>query len=79
MRRIPLLLCALAVIWAADVLVRFDVFDILGRRVAAIFNGVKSAGQHRVVWDASRLTLGIYFYRLSAGRVSRLGRCLLIK
>jgi alpha-tubulin suppressor-like RCC1 family protein len=48
--------------------VRLDVFDMLGRRVATLVNNEAHApGSHAVSFDASRLTSGVYVYRLQAG------------
>jgi len=45
--------------------VTLDVFDVGGRRVARIIDGVLDAGEHNVTFDASSLTPGVYFYRLT--------------
>jgi mannan endo-1,4-beta-mannosidase len=42
-------------------------FDLLGREIAVLDEGVRSAGRHEVRFDGSRLSSGIYFYRLTAG------------
>ena len=51
--------------------VRLSVFDVLGRRVATLVRGERSAGQYTVTWspgeDGSSLASGIYFVRLKAG------------
>jgi hypothetical protein len=51
--------------------VRLSVFDVLGRRVATLVRGERSAGQYTVSWspgeDGSSLASGIYFVRLKAG------------
>jgi glycosidase len=47
--------------------VRLAVFDILGRRVALLSDGVMTAGRHEVDFDASGLPSGTYLYRLEAG------------
>jgi phosphatidylserine/phosphatidylglycerophosphate/cardiolipin synthase-like enzyme len=43
------------------------VYDILGRKVASLVDGIKSAGSYRITWDASKVSSGVYFYRLQAG------------
>jgi len=38
------------------------------------------AGHHRVIWNASDLPSGIYFYRLEAsGQYSSIKKCVLMK
>ncbi len=43
------------------------VFDMQGRTVAALVDGVRGTGRHRVRWDARDVRSGIYFCRLQAG------------
>ena len=48
--------------------VTLRVFDVLGREVAALLDNTSLAGgEHTVKFDASRLTSGVYLYRLQAG------------
>jgi hypothetical protein len=46
--------------------VTIRIFDILGRQVGELVNGVMEAGSHTVTWDASGRSAGVYFYRLEA-------------
>lgn len=43
-----------------------DVYDVMGRHVATLFNGMKQAGIHEVKFDATSLSSGIYITRLKA-------------
>jgi photosystem II stability/assembly factor-like uncharacterized protein len=43
------------------------VYDLLGREVADLVNGVKNAGYHSVTWDAGMMPSGVYLYKLTAG------------
>lgn len=45
-------------------MVRLEVFDMLGRRVAVLTNEFQQPGTHEVVFDASHLASGLYFYRI---------------
>jgi hypothetical protein len=55
------------------------VYDVLGREVATLVDEVKSPGRYDVVWDAGRVSSGVYFYKLEAdGRVD-MKRMLLLK
>ena len=44
---------------------KLEIFDLLGRNVATLFNETKHAVQYAVDYDGSKLTSGIYIYRLS--------------
>lgn len=46
-------------------LVKLEVFDLLGRRIAVLQNGRVSAGLHSVPFSANALASGQYIYRLS--------------
>lgn len=47
--------------------VTLTVYDLSGREVARLIDGVRPAGHHEVRWHASNLATGTYFYRLRAG------------
>ncbi|GAB5409526.1 MAG: hypothetical protein BalsKO_18910 [Balneolaceae bacterium] len=47
--------------------VRLEVFDLVGRKVAELVNGPKSAGLYTINFDASQLASGLYIYRLQVG------------
>ncbi len=44
--------------------VRLSVYDVLGREVRRLVDGDQAAGRHEVVFDASTLPSGTYFYRI---------------
>lgn len=48
--------------------VSLRVYDVLGREVAVLMDDVVAAGEYRVIFDASSLASGVYFYRLTAGQ-----------
>ena len=62
-----------------DAEVRLDVYDILGRLVTTLVNDRQKAGWHKVRFDGSAFSSGVYFYRLHAGKDFRLGKMTLIK
>ncbi|MBN2572810.1 MAG: T9SS type A sorting domain-containing protein, partial [Ignavibacteriales bacterium] len=41
------------------------VYDVLGRKVTELFEGIKTAGFHRVVWNAN-VASGVYLFRIVA-------------
>lgn len=59
--------------------VLLEVFDLLGRRVAQLVNGVRDAGRHQVNFDATRLPSGAYFYRLSSASQVQTRKMMLIR
>jgi len=42
------------------------IYDVLGRKVAELVNGMKEAGYHSTTWNASDVASGVYFARFSA-------------
>jgi N-acetylmuramoyl-L-alanine amidase len=53
--------------------VDLKVYDMLGREVATIYSGVKAQGFHTIQFDASKLSSGVYLYRLNtnSGSISK--------
>ena len=49
----------------ADGTVKLDVYDIMGRTVSTLVNEEKIAGKYTLAFDGSKLTSGIYFYRIN--------------
>lgn len=48
-----------------DAFVSIIVYDILGREVASLVNGVLSANRYTVQWNAAHLSSGMYIYRMA--------------
>ncbi len=46
---------------------RLVVYDIMGREIAVLADGMYPSGRHEVLFDASRLASGVYIYTLEAG------------
>ncbi|HEY9165233.1 MAG TPA: T9SS type A sorting domain-containing protein [Candidatus Kryptonia bacterium] len=53
-----------------SVLVVLNVYDALGRMVETLVDQRETAGNHSVTFNASHLSSGVYFYRLSAGSLT---------
>lgn len=47
--------------------VKLSIYNMLGQEVEVLVNSFKNVGTYEVVFDASKLTSGIYIYRLEAG------------
>ena len=59
--------------------VQLNVFDMLGRQVATLQNGMMQAGTHSVRFDASRFSSGLYLYTLQVGETTLTRTMTLIK
>jgi len=59
--------------------VTLAVFNTLGQQVAVLQNGEQEAGFHEAKFDGSRLSSGVYFYRLQAGTYVETKKLLLTK
>ena len=59
--------------------VTLKVYDILGREVATLVNQNQNPGNYTVVFDASRLPSGVYFYRLTAGTYTATKKMMVVK
>lgn len=59
--------------------VQVTVYDITGKEVAFPLNGELNAGIHKIDFDASGLSSGVYFYRLSSRNFSATRKMILIK
>jgi hypothetical protein len=46
--------------------VRLEIYDILGKKIATIFEGKKPAGYHSFIWNANNFSSGLYIYRFSS-------------
>jgi hypothetical protein len=59
--------------------VKLTVFDILGREIATLVNGMVESGLHQAVFDASKLSSGMYFYKLTTDEFTQVRKMLLMK
>ncbi len=59
--------------------VHLEVFDSLGKKVADLVQNFQTAGAYNILFNASRLSSGLYFYRLSSGGFSDVRKMYLIK
>ncbi|MDI6767770.1 MAG: T9SS type A sorting domain-containing protein [Bacteroidota bacterium] len=59
--------------------VKLSVYDVLGREVATLVDGMKEAGFYTANFDGSKLSSGVYFYKLQAGSWKPIKKMLLAK
>jgi flagellar hook assembly protein FlgD len=55
------------------------VFNTNGQLIEIIFNGQQDAGHHKITWDASQNSAGIYFFKLRAGNFSKMIKMTFLK
>ena len=55
------------------------VYDVLGNEVQTLVNEVRSAGNYELEYNASGLSSGFYFYKLTAGSFAETKKMLLMK
>ncbi|UCC81093.1 MAG: T9SS type A sorting domain-containing protein [Candidatus Zixiibacteriota bacterium] len=55
------------------------VYNLLGQKVATLFDGAQQPGQHKVTWDASDYPSGVYLARLQSGDRSENIKLVLLK
>jgi hypothetical protein len=59
--------------------VSLTVYDVLGRQVATLVNGVQATGTYTVNFDATNLSSGVYLYRLQSGNFVQTQKMMLVK
>jgi hypothetical protein len=59
--------------------ITLTVYDVTGREVQVLEDGVQNAGDYRITFDGSGLSSGIYFARLDAGSFSQTQKLMLLK
>ena len=60
-------------------LVTIKIFNILGQEVAILVNEEKAAGSYEINFNASKLSSGVYFYRIQAGNFITAKKMLLLR
>jgi len=59
--------------------VRLEIYNLFGQKVAMVVDGQQEAGYNSVTWDASEISSGVYFYKLTAGDFTEARRMILVK
>jgi hypothetical protein len=59
--------------------VKLIVYDVLGKEVSKLFNGKLSTGSYSYTFDASKLSSGVYFYKLIAGDFVSVKKMMVLK
>lgn len=56
-----------------------SVYDVLGREVQSLVSETQQAGAHQVRYSASRLSSGVYFYRLQTAKFSGVKKFIVVR
>ena len=64
--------------------IRFDIFNVRSQRIITLIEEYRDPGEHRVIWNGrdergNRVSSGIYFYRLKAGKLTEQKKMILLK
>ena len=59
--------------------VSLKIFDLLGNEVAALVNDEQVAGNYQTTFDGSRLSSGVYFYKIRAGDFVQTKKMILLR
>jgi hypothetical protein len=59
--------------------VNITVFDVSGRVVKTLVNEQKTEGTYNIMFNASSLSSGIYFYKITAGSFTSTKKMILVK
>ena len=62
-----------------DAVIRIEVFNITGQKVATLQDGLISAGEHQVTFSANNLSSGIYIVSLQTGQQLLTQKLILMK
>jgi hypothetical protein len=59
--------------------VTLKIYNLLGQEVATLVEGNQTAGKYVATFDASKVSSGVYFYRLASGGFVDVKKMLLLK
>jgi hypothetical protein len=59
--------------------VSLNIYNAIGKEVTSLINGVEPAGAHEVLFNASGLKSGVFFYTLTAGSYIQTKKMILLK
>ena len=64
--------------------VSINLFDVSGRKIRSLYNGIQIPGQHEVRWDAKddrgrSMSSGVYLFNVNVGGKTQTAKTLLLK
>jgi glycosidase len=64
---------------SSPVHVTIKIYDVLGREVDVLADTMMSAGEHKLVWNAARMSSGLYFAVMQAGDARQVRKLMLLR
>ncbi len=62
-----------------DGMVKIRVYNLLGQEVMTLVNNIQKAGRYEIVFDASKLASGVYYYRMESLKYISIKKMILLK
>jgi len=59
--------------------VTITIYDLLGRQIKTLVNQIQDAGYRSILWDATNIPSGMYFYQIKAGEFVQTKKMILLK
>ena len=59
--------------------VAIEIYDILGSKITTLINKQQPAGHHSLIWNATGMPSGAYFYKIEAGDYIEIKKMALLK
>ena len=59
--------------------ISIDIYNVLGQKVAMLFNGMQQPGRYELTWSIIDAPSGIYFCRMEAGNFQQTQKLVILK
>ena len=63
----------------SDIVVSMGVYDVRGRLVDELVNGMREQGRYEVTWNADQHSSGVYMIKMTAGSTVKIQKVMLVK
>ena len=62
-----------------DTEVTLNIYDVEGRKISSLVQGIRQAGNHTVKWNAEGYPSGVYFVKLNTDQFTQTQKLMLVK
>ncbi|MEO8232381.1 MAG: T9SS type A sorting domain-containing protein, partial [Ignavibacteriota bacterium] len=63
----------------SDNFVTIKLYDVLGNEVITLVNEQKQAGRYEMLFNASNIATGVYYYQINSGTFAQTRKLMLLK